>query len=297
MADFSAFGTYIPECHFLCDVTKPAVQRLENHFLAVVIYSTIIGVVTATVVRKDYFKKLFDRLKVRGIDTEGAKDVWHFTLAIFLFNATLHIIQLTEWTRLDYAPLPDYDWLTVSRIVYWSGNAGLWLWAAALYRRDAKDAIPNDPGTDKSELFDKRNGLLIAYFTQVVVLFAFDDTLSKNWDLLRVTKLLGILVDNYKTWHGWAVPITLIVVFLTAVGSIVLAMRYQEKVRAFGWACLVYLVPFALPIAAVLAVSVGGAVYFYSGVGNSNTAQASTVRTIIPTTIHKTDTKTLPLFD
>ena len=65
------------------------------------------------------------------------------------------------------------------------------------------------------------------------------------------------------------VPITLIVVILVGAGVIIVAMFFQEVVRDIGWKILVSAVPFALPIAAVLAVSIGSDVYFFSEGGNS----------------------------
>jgi hypothetical protein len=233
-------------------------KQLEHHFLAIAIYSTIVAVIAATVVRKEYFDKLFYKLRAHDIDTNGARDVWRFTFAIFIFNATLHTVQLADQTFasfLTYAPWRAFGWLTVFRMVYLSGNFGLWLWAAILYKRDAARVRFSDPGIDKDALFKKRKALLATYFTPAIVLFAFDDTLSKNWDFFKITDVLHSLVDDHlKTWQGWAIPITLIVFTVTAVATIVVTMFYQEKIRNIGWKMLVYAVPLSVPIASVLIV-------------------------------------------
>jgi lipoprotein NlpI len=281
MADLGAIWTYIPACEAPCRGVESVVQQLEHHFLAVMIYSGIVAVITATVVRKEYFDKLFHKLRAHGVDTDGAKDVWRFTFAIFLFNATLHALQLADESFASFlmlAPLSRFGWLgwfTVFRIVYLLGNIGLWLWAAILYKQDAARVKLSNPEIDKEALFEKRKALLIAYFTPVALLFAFDDTLSKNWELFKATERLHSLLDIFKTLHGWLVPITLIVFTLVAVATVVVAMFYQERVRDIGWRILVYSIPFAVPIASVLLIGTGIFAFFVSGGDNNAAASAS----------------------
>jgi hypothetical protein len=273
MAAWSIIWTYVLDCGTLCGTLEAAVKQLDHHLLAAAIYSGIITVVTVTVVRKEYFDKLFYKLRAHGINTNGAKNVWRFTLAIFLFNATLHVVEIlltdTDHNFLEYAPWAKLSWLTVFRIMYWVGNTGLWLWAAMLYKGDAAAEFilmsmraESYSGADKDALFKKRKSLLVAYFTPAILLFAFDDTLSKNWDFFRITGVLHSLVDDYlKLWQGWPVLITLIVFNLTAAAMIVVTMFYQEKVRNIGWKMLVYSVPRAVPIVSTLIVGTAAVVF------------------------------------
>jgi hypothetical protein len=272
MAAWSIIWTYVPDCGSLCG-TMEAVKQLDHHLLAAAIYSGIITVVTATVVRKEYFDKLFYKLRAHGINTNGAKNVWRFTLAIFLFNATLHVVEVlltdTDQNFLAYAPWTKLSWLTVFRMVYSLGNVGLWLAAAMLHKRDtAAEFIvmsmqaESYSGADKDALFKKRKALLAAYFTPAILLFAFDDTLSKNWEVFNATGRLRSLLTLFQTLHGWLVPTTLIVLALMAVAMIVVAMFYQEKVRDFGWKMLVYAVPHAAPIVSMLIVGTLAVAFF-----------------------------------
>jgi hypothetical protein len=268
MADLSALWTDMPECRVLCDISRAAVQSLEYHYVAAISYLTIIGVIAAAVLRKDYFNnKLFNKLKPYGIDREGAKDVWLFTIAIVAFNAILHAAQLTDATILTNPWIPRTSWPPGFLIVYAAGNAVLWLWLANRFRQDAAEF----------ESFDKKKKLLIAYFKPVVVLWAIDDTLSKNWDFLGINGRLHDLLDYFQGRTGWVVPITLAVLTVIAVALIVLELRWEDKLHGWGWALLVFAVPRATRIvaaAAVLAISVGAAGYFFLGVGNRNTAEA-----------------------
>ena len=294
MADWNAVRIQVPDCESLCRMVELAIKQIEHRYLAVMIYSSIIAVIAATVVRKEYFDKLFYKLRAHGINTNGAKNVWHFTLAIFLFNATLHAVEIlltdTDHNFLAYAPLEKLSWLTVFRAVYSLGNIGLWLWAAILYKRDAAAVFSlmsleakYNPEADTDALFQKRKALLVTYFTPVALLFAFDDTLSKNWEVFKTTDALRSLLAFFQTLHGWPVPIALIVLALMAIATIVVAMFYQEKVRDIGWKLLVYSVPFAMPIASALIIgTIAVAFIFSGGREHSSTAELTPIESATP---------------
>jgi len=273
MAALSASWASVPECHSLCELIEAAVGKIEYHVLAVIIYLIAIAVVAMAVVKQDYFdKKLQHKLFRHGINSDGVKDVWRFTIAIIIFNATLHAAQLTDAPILTATPLKSISWLTGFLIIYLVGNIVLWLLAARRYKRDAA----------KVSDFPKKKAMLIAYFTPVVALFAIDDTFSKNWDFFKINDVLDRSLNNFQTWHGWVVIITLFVLIAIAAVIILLEVFFQDKFHQWGWKFLVStLVPLAMPIAAVtvlLAVSIGGVVYFYSGVANSNIVELAPVQ-------------------
>src|ERR1700683_2735050 len=86
-------------------------------------------------------------------------------------------------------------------------------------------------------------------------------------------------LNNLQTWHGWVVIITVFLFFVMAGVVILLEIFKQEWVHKKWWQFLVnFLVPFALPITAALAISIASAAFFFSG-GNDNVATlASTPR-------------------
>jgi hypothetical protein len=203
-------------------------------------------------------------LKRHGINIEGVNTVWWFSAAIVTFNALLHAAQLFEM-GLDHAPIKTLGWLTWFWIAWGASNIVLWVWLARGYRQDAA----------KVDGFEKKKALLIIYFTPVAVLWAVDDTLSKNWDFFNLNNVLQGSLNNLQTWHGWVVITTVFLFFVMAGVVILLEIFKQEWVHKKWWQFLVnFLVPFALPITAVLAISLAGAAFFFSG-GNDNVATSA----------------------
>jgi hypothetical protein len=271
MVDLSAVWANMPECPtLLCTLMEDAVGKLEYHYLAVAIYLAAIAAVAMSVLKRNYFKTNYtNKLKRHGINLEGVNTVWWFSAGIVAFNATLHAAQLF-FTELDHAPIKELSWLTWFWIVWGSVNIVLWVWFAHGYKQHAA----------KVDGFEKKKALLIIYFTPVAVLWAVDDTLSKNWDFFKLNQRLEWALSNFQNWHGWAVIITVFLFIGTAAIVILLEILKQEAVHKKWWQLLVnILVPFALPITAVLAISLVGAALFFSGGGNDSiTASVPTLR-------------------
>jgi hypothetical protein len=171
MADLRVVWANMPECpSLLCKLTEDAIGKLEYHYLAIVIYLTAIAAVAMSVLKRDYFKANYtNKLKRHGINSEGVNTVWWFSAGIVTFNAMLHAAQLF-FTELDHAPIKVLGWLTWFWIAWGAVNIVLWVWFAYGYKQHAA----------KVDGFEKKKALLIIYFAPVAVLWAFDDTLSKN---------------------------------------------------------------------------------------------------------------------
>ena len=108
------------------------------------------------------------------------------------------------------------------------------------------------------------------------MLWAVDDTLSKNWNFFKLNHAFEWALSNLQTWHGWVLIITVFLFFVLASVVILLEILKQEWVHKKWWQFLVnILVPFALPITAVLAISLAGAAFFFSGGGNDNVAASA----------------------
>jgi lipoprotein NlpI len=266
MAVLTAVWANMPECPSqLCKLAEDAVGELEYHYLAVAIYLIVIVAVAMSVLKPDYFKTNYtNKLKRHGINLEGVNTVWWFSAGIVAFNATLHMAQLF-FTELDYAPIKELGWLTWFWAVWGAVNVVLWVWFAHGYKQRAA----------KVDGFEKKKALLIIYFTPVAVLWAFDDTLSKNWDFFKINHGLEWALSNFQNWHGWVVIITVFLFLVVIVILILLEIFKQEAVHKRWWQFLVnILAPRALPITAVLGISLAGAGFFlFSGGGNGNVAE------------------------
>jgi tetratricopeptide (TPR) repeat protein len=284
MAAWHSIWTSFPECRAVCDFAESAVKRLDYHYLAAIIYLTIILIAAATVFklfdkfkvyvadtgRKDstYLDIVFNKLKVHGVNTSGAQDVQFFTLAIFLANGFLHAARIADFQILTSTPLRSFSRITVFQIIYLLTNAILWLWAIGKYNQDVKIKEPVY-GINDEALLKKQKATVLAYFSFVTALFVFDDALSKYWELLYTNDILAYLLGGFQTLHGWSVIVVLFAVSAIALFGLVVAIKFRDWASDKAWRLLLGVIRFYVPFTAVL-IGIGTLAFFmYGRHGNS----------------------------
>jgi hypothetical protein len=296
MLDWLHIWTRLPECQAACDLTESAVRKVDHHYLAATIYLMIILMTAATVVRAKYFDKIFYKLRPYSVDAAGAKDVWLFTLVIFLANGILHAAKLTDWEFLNAAPVQAFSRINVFNIVYLLTNASLWLWAVRLYNRDVKpkDVEPssfepsnfepsNAEPSDKAASFRKRKATVIAYFGFVSGLFLFDDWLSEHWEQFNANNAVAFLLAHFQTWHGWSVIVVPLALMAVIVPTVLAAIFLQDRARDFAWSTLLLALRSYAPIAVLLLVGLAAIAMPLAGnSGAGNAAEPVSIQSPAP---------------
>ena len=286
MLDWLHFWSHVPECHAACALTESAVKKVDHHYLAAAVYLMIILVTAATVVRAKYFDKIFYKLRPYGVDAAGAKDVWRFTLVIFLANGILHAVKLTDWDFLTAAPVRAFSRITVFQIVYLLTNASLWFWAVRLYNRDVRprnielgDEDASFRASDESTPFGKRKATAIAYFSFVSGLFLFDDWLSEHWEQFDASSFLALLLANFQTWHGWSVIVAPLAIIVVIAPAVLAAIFFQDRARDAAWSALLLGLRSYLPVAVLLLAGLAAVTLPLSANGGaSNGAERSMIK-------------------
>ena len=275
MAHWSGIRTYVPECRASCDLAQSTVQNVDHHFLAASIYLMIIVLARVTVLESDYFYRLFYKLRRRGMDKAAAKNVYHFTLAIFLTNGILHAVKLTDAHFLIATPLQAISRITVFQILYLIDNALLWLGAIKLYNQDV------DSERDIGASFEERKARVIAYFGPVCLLFIFEDGFSLYWEHFETNNVLGYLLNEFQAWNGLSIIVALILLAVMIVAAIVVAISRRDWFVGIVWVALLRALRFYLPIAGLLLVGIPVLTFSVSG-GNEDIAPSAPSKNSIP---------------
>ena len=209
------------------------------------------------------------------MDKAAAKNVYHFTLAIFLTNGILHAVKLTDAHFLIATPLQAISRITVFQILYLIDNALLWLWAIKLYNQDV------DSERDIGASFEERKARVIAYFGPVCLLFIFEDGFSLYWEHFETNNVLGYLLNEFQAWNGLSIIVALILLAVMIVAAIVVAISRRDWFVGIVWVALLRALRFYLPIAGLLLVGIPVLTFSVSG-GNEDIAPSAPSKNSIP---------------